>query len=190
MSEAENPESTVSWPDHAGDQLLVGQRVAEALRLDRRCQDAEELVVPADPRNVALRLLGPVGGVGRGHPGSLVLHVAGPHDLERLRAVQLEAAGRLDVEAGIGVVDRLGEVHLDAAEGLDHVDEAVEVQLDEMLNRDPEVLLDRGDQLVGALVERGVDLVGTVGAGVGDEEVPRNGEDRDRVVRRGSGAGS
>ena len=104
--------------------------------------------------------------------------MAGSYDLERLRAVELKAAGRLDVEARVRVVDRFGEVHLDAAQGLDHVDEAVEVQLDEMLDRDPEVLLNGGDQLIGALVQRGVDLVGTVGACIRDEQVPRNGQDR------------
>ena len=171
-------------PGDSGHELLVGDRVAQALRLDRCRQDAQELVVPADPRNVALRLLGPVGGVVRGHPGALVLDMACPHDLERLGPVQLDAAGRLDVQARVGVVDRLGEVHLDTPQGLDHVDEAVEVQLDEMLDRDPEVLFDRGDQLIRSLVQRGVDLVGAVGTGVRDEEVARDGEDRYRMVGR------
>ena len=37
---------------------------------------------------------------------------------------------------------------------------------------------------LGALVEGGVDLVGPVGAGVGDEQVAGDGEDRQRVRRR------
>ena len=112
-------------------------------------------------------------------PGTLVLEVTGPHDLERLGPVERDAAGGLDVEPRVGVEDRLGEVHLDPAERVHDVDEAVEVQLDEVLDRDPEVLLDGIDQLVGTLEERGVDLVGPVGAGVGHEEVARDGQDRD-----------
>ncbi len=107
-----------------------------------------------------------------------------PHDLECLGAVQLDATRRLDIQARIGVVDRLGEVHLYATEGLNHVDKAVEIQFDEMLDRYSEVLLNGGDQLVGALVQRSIDLVGAVRAGVGDEEITGNGQDRDRVIRR------
>ena len=51
-------------PDHAGDQLLVGDGIAQALGLDRGGQHAQELVVAPDPRDVALRLLGPVVRVG------------------------------------------------------------------------------------------------------------------------------
>ena len=49
--------------DHAGDQLLVGDGVAQPLGLDGRGEHPQELVVPADPGDVALRLLGPVVGV-------------------------------------------------------------------------------------------------------------------------------
>ena len=67
---------------------------------------------------------------------------------------------------------------------LHDVDEAVEVELDEVLDRDPEVLFDGGDQLVGPLIQRRVDLVGPVRPRVGDEQVAGDREDRQRVVRR------
>ena len=70
------------------------------------------------------------------------------------------------------------------AQRVDHADEAVEIQLDEVLNGDPEVLLDGVDELIGALIEGSVDLVGTVGAGVGHEEVAGDGEDGERTVGR------
>ena len=141
-------------------------------------------MVAPDAGDVALGLLRPVVGVGRRDAGTLVLQVARPHYLQRLRAVEREAPGGLDVEPRVGVVDRLGEVHLDTAEGVHHVDEAVEVEFDEVLDRDAVVLFDRRDQLIGPLIQRGVDLVGTVRAGVRHEEVAREGEDREGARRR------
>ena len=87
-----------------------------------------------------------------GDARALVLEVARPDDLQRLGPVEVEAADRLDIEARVRVEHRLGEVHLDPTERVHHVDEAVEVQLHEVLDRDAEVLFDRRDQLVGALV--------------------------------------
>ncbi len=79
---------------HARDQLGVGDRVAEALGGDRGGQHPQELVVPPDPGQVALGLLGPVVGVRRGHSRPLVLQVTGPDDLERVDPVEVDASGR------------------------------------------------------------------------------------------------
>ena len=141
-------------------------------------------MVAPDPGDVALRLLGPVARVVGRDAGALVLHVAGPDHLEGLGAVELEAARRLDVQPRVGVVDGFGEVHLDPAQRVHHVDEAVEVQLHEVLDRNAVVLLDGVDQLIGPLEERGVDLVGAVRARVGHEQVAGDGEDGERVVGR------
>ncbi len=47
-------------------------------------------------------------------------------------------------------------------ERVDHAGETVEVQLDIVLNRYPEVLLNRRNELRRPLIERGIDLVGTL----------------------------
>jgi len=75
------------------------------------------------------------------------------------------------------------EVHVDAAERVDDVGEGVEVEQHGVLDRDAQILLDGVDELVRPLVERGVDLVGALRPGVRDEEVARDREHRDRVVR-------
>ena len=148
MSLAEKLESTVSWRATPATSCWSVMGLLRPFA-DGGGQDTQELVVAADTGQVALRVLGPVGRVVGGDPGALVLQVTGPHDLEGLDAVELEAAGGLDVQPRVRVVDRLREVHLDPPQGVDDVDEAVEVQLHEVLDRDPEVLLDGGDQLVG-----------------------------------------
>ena len=78
-------------------------------------------------------------------------------------------------------MEALGEVHVDPAERIDHAGEGVEVEFDEVLDRDAEVLLDRGDQLGGPLGESGIDLVGPALAGIGNEGVARDGQDRDTL---------
>ena len=88
------------------------------------------------------------------------------------------------VQPRVGVVHGLGEVHLDPTEGVDHTLEAVEVELHVVVDRDPEVLLDGAHELLGSLDEGGVDLVGPVGTGVGDEEVAGDRQDGGRLVVR------
>ena len=66
----------------------------------------------------------------------------------------------------------------------DDVGELVEVQRDGVLNRYPEVLLNGRHQLGQALVEPRIDLVGPGGARVGDEQVARDGEQRQPVMGR------
>ena len=47
-----------------------------------------------------------------------------PHELQRHGAVDDLAARRGHVEPGVGILDRRGKVHGDAAEGVDHAREA------------------------------------------------------------------
>src|ERR1039457_2819247 len=96
--------------------------------------------------------------------------------LERLEPVEVPASGGCDIEIRVGVVDRFGEVHLDPSQGVDHVPETVKVELHEVLNGNPEVLFDGRHQLARSLVESGIDLVGTLDPGVGDEQVAGNRE--------------
>ncbi len=159
----------------------VGDRVVQAVLCDGCGHDPEELMVPADAGQVALALLRPVGGIGGGDPRPLVLEVAGAHHLEGVVPVEMDASRGLLVEIRVGVVDRLGEVHADPAQCIHHVGEGVEVELDVVLDGDAEVLLDGGDHLLGTLVEGGVDLVGSLLAGVRDEEIPGDRKDGDGV---------
>jgi hypothetical protein len=80
-----------------------------------------------------------------------VAHVAGADDRERLEAVQEVTSSRGDLEVGEVVPHRGREVHVDAPKGVHDILEAVEVQLDEVVDRDPEVLLDHGHQLARAI---------------------------------------
>ncbi len=138
-------------------------------------------MVPADAGQVAQVLLRPVLGVGaRG--AAVVLEVAGPHHLEGLGAVEVDAGGGLDVEPRFGVEDRHRERHVDAAEGIHDVGELVEVERHRVLDRDPEVLLDGRHQLGQPLEQPGVDLVGAGAPGVGDEQVTGEGEEGQPVV--------
>ena len=110
-------------------------------------QHPEELVVAADPGQVAQGLLGPVLGVAAGRARRVVLEVAGPHDLEGLGPVQVDACRRLDVQARFGVEHRHREGHVDAAQRVDDVGELIEVERHRVLDGDAEVLLDRRHQL-------------------------------------------
>ncbi len=168
---------------HSADQLLVGDGVAQALLGHGCAQHPQELVVAADSGQVAQVLGRPVLGQVGGHAGPLVLEVAGPHHLQGVEPVERDAPGGQLLQARVGVEHRLGEVHLHAAEVVDHVGERVEVEDDVVLDRDAQVLVDGRHQLARPLVEGGVDLVGPRGPGVGDEEVARHRQDRHRVPR-------
>ena len=84
---------------------------------------------------------------------------AGAGVAERLDALQLVGAGR-EVQPGLGVLDRYGRADGDAAEGVDHVDEAEHVDLDVAVDPQPGGLLDglHGELGAAELVGR-VDLV-------------------------------
>jgi hypothetical protein len=98
--------------------------------------------------------------------------------------VEVEASRGEHLEPGVGVVDGLGEVHLHTAQGIDHVGEGVEVEHHVVLDGNAQVLVDGRHQLARSLVEGGVDLVGPVGPGIGDEEVAGDRQDRHRALVR------
>ena len=83
-----------------------------------------------------------------------------------------------------GVEYRLGERHIDAAEGVDNVGELIEVEGHGVLDGNPEVFLDRRHQLREALKQPGIDFVGTGTPCVGDEQVARDREQCQLMVRR------
>lgn len=154
-------------------------------------------MVSSDARQVALGFLGPGVGVIRIGPGRLVAQVASAHDLERLSPIEVHAGRGALVEPrahGLVAVDpaacrrpvehRHGERHVDATERIDDVGELVEVEGDRMLNGNAEVLFDRRDELAETLVEAGVDLVRSGAAGIGDEEIAGDGEERQAMVCR------
>ncbi len=107
--------------------------------------------------------------------------VARPDQGESVEAVEVHTTGGSDVEPAAVVADPVGEIHLDPAEGGDDVLEAVEVELHEVVDRDPEVLLNGCDELAGTVRERGIDLVELPGPDVVHDEVTRDGKDGDRV---------
>ena len=88
--------------------------------------------------------------------------VPGPHHLQRMKAVEVYATDRPHIEVRFGVVDGLGKVHVDTTQRVHHAGETVEVQFDIMLNRYPEVLLNRRNELGRTLIQGGVDLVGAL----------------------------
>jgi hypothetical protein len=59
--------------------------------------------------------------------------------------------------------------------------EAVKIEFDKVVDRDPEVLLDCGDELTGTIREGGIDLEELPGPDVVHDEVTWDGKDRDRV---------
>ena len=66
----------------------------------------------------------------------VVLEVPGAHQGEGIEAVQMMATGRADVEQGFGVEHRVGEIDVYAAEGIHAVYKTVEIELNEMVDRD------------------------------------------------------
>ena len=88
------------------------------------------------------------------------------------------------IEVGVGSEDRLGEVHVDTAEVVDHISEAVEVQLHEVLDGDAEILLYGSHHLGDAFDQPGVHLVGAGTTGIRDEQVTGDGEQGQSVMCR------
>ena len=77
------------------------------------------------------------------------------------------------------VEHRVGEIHVDAAKGIHAVYKPVEIELDEMVDRYPEVLLDGVDQVVrpvGPVVQGGVHFLVRPDVAVG-------GHGREQVAR-------
>ena len=157
---------------HRVDQVDVGDRVAQPLLRHRARQHAEELVVATDPGQVALVLLRPRRRGRRGwSPGSR--SAGGGPGRPRApgsRSDARSAARWLSPEltdwlpftpppVGAQSNTEHRERHVDAAERVDDVGELVEVERDRVLDRDPEVLFDRRDELGQSLVQTRVDLV-------------------------------
>ena len=82
--------------------------------------------------------------------------MARAHVGEGVLAAEVEAASRRDVEPGVRVAGRVPERHRHSANGVDEGLEGAEVDLHEVVDADPEVLVDRVDQplRVVALVRR------------------------------------
>ena len=90
------------------------------------------------------------------------VRLAGARVAERRPAVGVLAA-LLDVQPGVLVLQRLLRADLDAAERVDHLDEAAEADLDVVVDLQPGGLLDRLHQQLGAAEGiGGVDLGGAV----------------------------
>jgi hypothetical protein len=106
----------------------------------------------------------------------VVLELTGPDHLEGLGTVEVDAGCRLYVQTRVGVEQRHRKRHVDATEVGHDIGELVEIDLDRVLDRDPEILFDGRHQLGRAFVEPGVDLVGPLGAGVRNEQIARDGE--------------
>ena len=167
MAESDKAESTWSWGATAPSRSLSVMGLPSPFLSTAVASTRRNSWSRRTPAQVALGIRGPVGVVVGGDPGALVDEVPGPHHLERLEPVQRTTPRRGHVEPRIGVEDRFGEVHLDPAQGVDHALEAVEVELDVVVDGNPEILLDGADQLLGPFGQGGIDLVGAVGARVG-----------------------
>jgi hypothetical protein len=165
------------WGDRT-DQLPVGDRIGEPVLRHRRCQYSQKFVVPANPGEITLALEGPGGRVRGGQSDRFVLEMAGPDHLEGVETVEVDAPGGKNLEARVGVEHRLGKVHFHPAESVDHLGEGVEIEHDVVLDGDAQILVDGCHQLAGPLVQRGVDLVGSFGPGVRDEEIAGYRQDR------------
>ncbi len=89
----------------------------------------------------------------------VVVVVPGARHAEGLRTVEQLASGGGDVEAGVGILRRVVEVEVDAADRIDGILKAGEVDLYDVVDLNPEVGRNGPDQLACARAERGVDAV-------------------------------
>ena len=106
-----------------------------------------------------------------------VLEVAGAHEPAGLLAVEDLALGRGHVEARVRVTNRSVEPERHPADRVDQLLEPDEVDLDVVVDRDVEVVLDRVDQRLHAMGVGGVDALRLARAGDREVEVAREGED-------------
>ena len=128
----------------------------------------EELLLAQHPAEVA-------GGVGHLLAVDHLDVVAGAHE-RRAPAAPSSSTGpaSLHVEAGVAVERRVREVDRDAAQRVDELGEADEVDLEVVVDRDAERLLHGEDQPARAAVVGGVDLLRAVGLGDRHVEVARD----------------
>src|SRR5262249_46299655 len=129
---------------------------------------AQEVLLPGDAPEVGGRVLLPVAAARR----VLVLVVAGAGGGGGGGALARVAAGGGGVEARVGVAGPGGGRGAGAADGVDERLERAEVELDVVVDADPEVLVDRVDQALRVVAAVGrVDPALAPGAGDVDVEV-------------------
>ncbi len=176
-------------PDGVADRIEeIGQLPQQAaVARDRIAQGDDDLLLPERPREVALagRLAG--ARVGKG--------VA---PIEMVQPGRDRPAPSLEAVAVVRrVIEGLLDIDIDAADRIDHPDEAAELQLGIVVDVDPEQgadrVLERRHPAVGKLLgmfvgirHQGVEL-GTEGVAVPErhvDEVARDGQHRDRVPDR------
>jgi hypothetical protein len=148
--------------DQRPDEGVGAHRVGEALGEGRLDQGLQEGVLAADAAEVGQRVAAPDAVLEVGE-------VAAARQGEGAVAVETDAAGLGDVEAGQLVPGGIGEADVDAVQGVDDRPEAVEVDQDVVVDGDAEVLLDGLDQLAGTAAEGRVDAVLRAAAGDGDD---------------------
>ena len=136
--------------DHRADERIERERVVLGLGLVD--DGPEEGVLPLDATEITGPVVLPIAVL-------LVLVVPAAGQGQGVPPVDQLAAGLADVEAGIGVLGRIGEVELDAADGVDRAAQTLEVDLHHVFDGNAEVRLDGLHQLVGPGVVRGVDPV-------------------------------
>ena len=142
----------------------------------------DELLLAGDAAEIGARILLP--------PSvAELLEVAAARVGERLGAVE-HVAARLLVEPGVRVAGDVLEADHRPADRVDDVLEPEEVDVDDVVDRDPELLGDRRGEHVGAVAVGGVDPAGRVAAGDVDPEVARQAEERGAVSVLVPGGGS
>ena len=134
--------TSISWLSTIG----LRTPLATAFFSERRMKSCWRLIRPRSPVPSVRHLF-----------ADLVLVVPRACVRERLVAVEVHASRDRDVEARVLVARGVLEVHRHTADRVDETLEAGEVDLDEVLDRDAEVLLQRRDEHVGTTRERGVD---------------------------------
>ena len=136
-----------------GDQLRCEKRVGLQL-VDRGVRRLlEEVLLTSDAAEVRGRIGAPLA-------VAELLVVAAPGVLQRLQTVERVTTG-LHVEPGVLVARRVQEADLGPSDGIDEILEAVEVDVDDVMDRDAQCLGDRGGEDIGAVA------VGFADAGLG-----------------------
>jgi hypothetical protein len=154
---------------------VIFSTIARAV-LDRLLPEAaDEVLLPPDAAEV--------GGVVRLPPrGRLVVVLARPRVRERVEPVERLASRGRDVQARLVVVRGRGEEDVHASDRVHDVGERREADLHVVVDRDAEILMDRVDQQIRTVTERGVDLLRAV-AGDRNPRVARN-RDEEPLARR------
>ena len=146
-----------------GEEAVHGERIVE-LALHALEHGAQERRLAIDSTEVTRRVVDEAivqelvvdRAVGHGRevlairPGrcavGIVVVVTTARDGERLESVDQLTARLLDLETGVRIDGRIAEVQIDAAERDRRIDQTVEVHLDDVVDGDAEVRLDRLDQ--------------------------------------------